>query len=270
MDRIELDPKSDHPVKLADEIVDLRDRAGGRLVEHWYTPKKGEYQAVTVDVAAPRFERKVVEKGAPVRVTGMRASQETVYDSVIDIHEFVTRDMGLPLVFDTSAGKSVWNYPVNHIRVDREREVERTEGGARAVYTTYHLVYTTFGGPKGDVRYIVKRDDGGNAVRAVALDPMPDFAFRNEHWVCAPVVDAGRGQPAYNVAALEAGYGIDKARQRVVTDLWSRLALLLYAGLGVAATGAKVFVFETEGGEAVALAEADFEAAVKADVALRG
>jgi hypothetical protein len=38
-----------------------------------------------------------------------------------------------------------------------------------------------------DKRYSIKRDAQGNAVRALAVDPMPDFAYRNERWVCAPV-----------------------------------------------------------------------------------
>jgi hypothetical protein len=196
------------------------------------------------------------------------ASQETTYDSVIEIHEFVTKNMGLPLVFDTSSGMAVWNYPVDVIRIDREKEVAK-DGFS---YTSYELAYETMGGPSSTARYIIKRDGRGNAERALALDPMPDFAFRQEHWVCAPAAADAAGRLAINVQALQAGYLLDKAGEKIVPELWRRQAALLYAGLSdeAAAADGKSWVFETENGELIAFKDAaSFEAAVAADAALR-
>lgn len=223
-----LDPGKDELVRLGDEILAVT-AAGGRLAEHWYNPRLRVYQQVVREVAgATRTE---LSRSAPTPVRALLLRQETVYDSVIDLHDFVTKNMGLPLVFDTSSGLAVWNYPVDFIRIDRASEVERVESGAPVSYTRYRLRYRTMGGPAGDAHYIIKRDAAGNAVRAVAEDPMPDFAFRNERWICAPVAPDRSGAQAVNLAALAGGYLLDARGERLVTGLWRRLGNLLYASL---------------------------------------
>ena len=107
--------------------------------------------------------------------------------------------------------------------------------------------------------------------RALAIDPMPDFAYRNEQWVCAPVATDTRGNAAYNVQALEAGYLTDKQRERIVPDLWRRQAAICYASLGPLGGGETVYLFEQRDGELlVFLDEAAFRAAVAADQRERG
>jgi PAS domain-containing protein len=214
--------------------------------------------------------RRTLEFIAPDQVAKvasvMASGQETAYDSVIDIHDFVTKNMGLPFTFDTSSGLAVWNYPVNRVRIDLTGDVERAEDGKTYRYTSYRLRYVTMGGPTGDARYVIKRDDAGNAVRALALDPMPDFAFRNEYWVCAPATNDTRGNIAFNAHALEAGYLTDKARKRLLPDLWRRQAAICYASLGAPGGGDTVFVFEQADGDLLVFPDAAaFHAAVAAD-----
>jgi hypothetical protein len=103
-------------------------------------------------------------------------------------------------------------------------------------------------------------------VRALAIDPMPDFAYRNEHWICAPVATDTRGNAAYNVQALEAGYLTDKQRERIIPDLWRRQAAICYASLGAPGGGETVYLFEQRDGELLVFPdEAAFRAAVAAD-----
>jgi len=261
---VELDPTKDAWVKIADEILHEVAR-GGSLVEHWYNPKLARYYRAQVEVAADGARRET-HRDEPVAVARASAQQETAYDSVIDIHDFVIKNMGLPFTFDTSSGLAVWNYPVNRVRIDRTRDEARVEDGKPFSYTSYRLRYTTMGGPKGDARYIIKRDDQGNAVRALALDPMPDFAFRNEYWVCAPVTRDTRGNAAYNVQALQAGYLTGKQHDDVVPDLWRRQAAICYASLAAPGTGNTVYAFETAAGEILVFpTAAAFHAAVAAD-----
>jgi hypothetical protein len=245
---------------VAEEIADVYgDGGGGKVVEHWYQPKSARYFQVVQEVKQGR--KKEIARTAPAEAAQVCASQETVYDSVIEIHEFVMRQPGLPLVFDTSSGLAVWNYPVSKIRIDRLKEVEKDGFW----YTSYHLAYETMGGPSGKAGYIIKRDAKGNPERALALDPMPDFAFRQEHWVCAPVAADGEGRLAVNVQALRAGYLTDKAMEKVVPELWRRAATLLYASL--TAEGERAWVFETSDGKMVSFRDqGSFEAAVEIDM----
>jgi hypothetical protein len=260
---VELDPTEDGWVKLADEITDVAPR-GGKLAEHWYNAGQARYYRAIVEVGADG-QRRELQRDEPVRVTRAMSRQETAYDSVIDIHDFVTKNMGLPFTFDTSSGLAVWNYPVNRVRIDRTGDAERTEDGKRFSYTSYRLRYVTMGGPTGDARYIIKRDAQGNAVRALAVDPMPDFAYRNERWVCAPVAADTRGNTAYNVQALEAGFLTDKQRTKLVTDLWRRQAAICYAALAAPGGGDIVYLLETSDGELLVYPdEGAFRAAIAA------
>jgi hypothetical protein len=261
---VELDPTKDEWVKIGDEIAPSGPR-GGKLIEHWYNAKQARYRRAQFDVGADG-RRHETYRSDELPVTRAIAAQETTYDSVIDIHDLVTKNMGLPFTFDTSSGLAVWNYPVSRVRIDRTQEAQRTEGGKAYSYTSYHLRYTTMGGPAGEARYIIKRDERGNALRATALDPMPDFAYRNEHWVCAPVTTDQRGEVAQDWWALQAGYLTDPQRQRIVPDLWRRQAAICYASLAAPGGGNMVYAFEAEGGEiSVFPDDASFKAAVDAD-----
>ena len=242
---VTLDPEKDEAVRLGDEILAVTAR-GGRLAQHWYNPHQRTYQQVLLEVDGA--SRKELSRSAPTPVRALLLRQETVYDSVIDLHDFVTKNMGLPLVFDTSSGLAVWNYPVDFVRIDRLGEVTRTEAGAPVSYTRYRLRYRTMGGPDGDARYFIKRDAGGNPVRAVAEDPMPDFAFRNERWVSAAIAPDASGATAVNLAALGGGYLLDKAGERVVTGLWRRLGTLLYVSLSAPAGRDPVRLYEAADG----------------------
>jgi hypothetical protein len=266
-EKVKLDPTVDSFVKLADEILHASPAGGGRVAEHWYNAKRGAYYQVTAEVkAGSGGGRRESSRSQVVAVAAVRLRQETVYDSVIDIHDFITRNMGLPFTCDTSSGLAVWNYPVNKVRIDRLKQIERTEDGAPMTYTSYRLRYETMGGPGGDARYIIKRDAGGNMVRAVAEDPMADFAYRNERWVCAPATSDEQGTPAYNASALEGGYLVDKGRSKVIAALWRRLATLVYASLSAPAGAEPVRLFETRDGELRAFAHAaSFQAAIAAD-----
>ena len=264
---VRLDPTVDSFVKLADEILQALPTGGGRVTEHWYNAKRGAYYQVTAEVkAGSGGGRRETSRSQVVPVAAVQLRQETVYDSVIDIHDFITKNIGLPFTCDTSSGLAVGNYPVSKVRIDRLRQVDRVEDGAPLTYTSYRLRYTTMGGPSGDARYIIRRDAAGNMVRAVAEDPMPDFAYRNEHWVCAPGANDDQGTPAYNAGALEGGYLLDKAGAKLVTGLWRRLATLLYASLSAGPGAEPVRLFETHAGELRLFADgASFHAAIAAD-----
>lgn len=269
-EEVDLDPEVDDFVHLADEIEYPERGGGGRLVEHWFNPCTREYRSVEIHVRpADGFER--VETGRDTwPASEIVAVQETTYDSVAEIDEYVVADMGLPLTFDTSSGQAVWNYPVDSIRRDVLGRVEKVEEGEPFVYTTYRMRYTTMGGPQGDARYIMKRDAMGRMVRAMALDPMPDFAFRNEHWVCAPVAMDIRGEAALNLRALTEGYGTDVERKSIVATLWERQAIALYASLSEETARHRAFIFEEGDGRLLSFPDrASFEAAVEADQALR-
>ncbi len=266
-----LDPTVDEAVKISEELLDRRPGGGGKVQEHWYNPKTEEHFSITQSVnESDNFERKEIDRTAPKKVRSMRSRQETTYDSVIDIHDFATANMGLPFTFDTSTGMAVWNYPVNYLRVDQDNQVEKNEGGQKFTYTTYTLKYDTMGGPSGEASYIIKRDEAGRSVRAVALDPMPDFAYRNDKMVAAPATTDSRGNEVLNSQAYEAGYMTDTAREILNTSLWESQAQLLFASLSDKTGGDEARVFIDEKGHMLSFAnDADFQAAVDADKQLR-
>lgn len=273
IEAVELNPGEDAAVKVAEEVQDVgAGGLGGKVVEHWYNPKSGSYHNIVFQVPGGGAVRRELARTAPGPAARVLACQETVYDSVIEIHDFVTARMGLPFVFDTSSGMAVWNYPVSEICIDKLGQIERVEDGQRFEYTSYKLRYVTMGGPSGEARYIIKRDSRGHAERALALDPMPDFAFRQDRWVCAPAAGDAAGQLAINVHALKAGYLTDRGGNQIVPILWQRQATLLYAALSdeLPADDGVVYLFESAGGELHAFpARASFEAAVAADRTLR-
>ena len=269
IEAVELNPQEDSAVKIAEEVQDMHPSGcGGKVVEHWYNAKTGDYHNIVFEVTGSPATRRELTRCEPRGAARVLACQETVYDSVIEIHEFVTARMGLPFVFDTSSGMAVWNYPVSEIRIDKLGQVDCVEGGRRFRYTSYKLHYVTMGGPSAEARYIIKRDEQGQAERALALDPMPDFAFRQDRWVCAPAAADAQGRLAINVHAQQAGYLTDKAATQIVPVLWQRQAALLYASLaeGLAADDGEVYLLETQEGPLYAFpSAAAFEAAVQAD-----
>lgn len=93
---------------------------------------------------------------------------------------------------------------------------------------------------------------------------MPDFAFRNEHWICAPATTDLQGTPCFNIAALQNGYLLDKAGEKVVSGLWRRLATLLYASLSAPAGTSVVRLHEAADGTLSTFAdEAAWKAAIQ-------
>lgn len=266
-----LDPSKDAFVRLADELQQRSPKGGGQLVEHWYNPKTQQYKAVSVSVANKDGKWARTQTGEQVvETTSVTASQETTYDSVTEIDEYVVKDIGLPFTFDTSSGQAVWNYPVMKVRRDVLGRHTRVEDGSPFTYTTVQLTFDTIGGPSGNPRYIIKRDAMGRTVRALALDPMPDFAFRNERWVCAPVALDRWDRPAINHRGLTRGYLTDASRRQLVPDLWLRQAIVLYAALSDETAQGHAWVFETESGKLLSFEDEDhFRAAVDADRALR-
>ncbi len=271
IEAVELNPGEDSAVKIAEEVQDMHPSGcGGKVVEHWYNAKTGHYHNIVFEVSGSPATRRELTRSQPGPAARVLACQETVYDSVIEIHEFVTARMGLPFVFDTSSGMAVWNYPVSEIRIDKLGEVDCVEAGRRFRYSSYKLHYVTMGGPSGEARYIIKRDESGQAERAMALDPMPDFAFRQDRWVCAPAAADAQGRLAINVHAQQAGYLTDKGGTQIVPVLWQRQAALLYAALAddLAAEDGAVYLLETPDGQLFAFpTAAQFEAAVQADLA---
>ena len=263
--RVELDPTVDAFVHLADEIEQVDPAGGGRLVAFHLNPATRVLRQEVVQVAADAgFGRRTLEqRDQPVRA--LVCAQETPYDSVAEIDDFVVRDIGLPFTFDTSSGLAVWNYPVHYVQRDVLRRVERDEGGERVSYTTVQLRFDTMGGPSGDPRYILKRDARGRLLRALALDPMPDFAFRQDLWVCALVTPDRLGRPAVNLRALSAGYGTAPDGQRLEPALWRLQASVLYACLRAPDGVQEVGLFEDADGELFWFDELGaFEAAVAA------
>lgn len=93
---------------------------------------------------------------------------------------------------------------------------------------------------------------------------MPDFAFRQEHWVCAPATTDLQGKPCYNISALQGGYLLDKAGEKVVAGLWRRLATLLYASLSAPSGATVARVYEAADGTLTTYAdEASWKAAIQ-------
>jgi hypothetical protein len=269
---VTIDPSKDEWTRLGEEITDRYPDGGGKVTEHRYNAKLNQYEPIIWDVkrnAQGAFERAELTRGTKHEAKTVEVQQETTYDSVKEIHDFVTEKMGLPFVFDTCSGMAVWNYPVNHVRIDRQSEVERIEDGQKYTYTKYQLAYDTMGGPSGQAAYIIKRNDKGEHIRSTAVDPMPDFAFRNEKWVCAPVAVDDNGTAAFNVMARRQGYLTDKDGN-IVPALWRRQAEILFASISEKTADGNAYIFADAKGQLFTFAnQADFDAAVQADLEVR-
>ena len=152
-----------------------------------------------------------------------------------------------------------------------EKTVE--EDGESFTYRTLRLTYDTMGGPSGDSRFILKFDASGKIVDSCAIDPMPDFAYRNDHWVSAPVTTDVYGAPAYNIQGLNEGYLVREGGTSfddVETSMWKRMATVLYASLSNETPEGHAYIFETSEGKVISFEnKADFDAAVEADRKVR-
>ena len=130
------------------------------------------------------------------------------------------------------------------------------------------------GGPEDqNQKFIIKFNEQGKIVDTCALDPMPDFAFRQDHWTAAPVTSDNRGGAAYNVMALSKGYLLrqgGKSISDVETELWQQEAALLFASLSDETAEGHAYVFQKTDGSIVSFADkSSFHKAVEADKALR-
>jgi hypothetical protein len=274
-DYLEVPPELDRFIKIGQEITSLNeDGRGGEVTEHYYNTKTQEYHSVIKAVNGENDYVPVeVKRTDTVNVKGITMSAETVYDSSKELFEFYLADPGLPKVYDTSAGKTVWNYPVKKETVKLTKEEMRVEEGHEYDYRTFKLSYETMGGPSRSVSFILKYNESGEIVDDIGLDPLPDFAFRKERWVSAPVTTDVNGQTAINVNALRKGYLLPQDGESfadVVTDLWKVQSAILYAGLSPDTAEEGVFLMETQDGEFISFNDkADFEAAVEADKRLR-
>ena len=86
------------------------------------------------------------------------------------------------------------------------KEITKEESGVTYTYRTFNLDYDSMGGPDKDQDFILKFNEAGKIVDSCATDPMPDFAYRNDHWVCAPITTDRQGRTVFNVMALDKGY----------------------------------------------------------------
>lgn len=267
-DYVTLDPTKDAFTKIGGRILSRGTNGVGGVVEEvYFNAKTKEIQTkkVTVDVDATTGNAKRTDgpMSASSAVSGFEVRQETSYDSVKEIHDFVTAKTGLPFVFDTSPEMMVWNYPVKFVKLDQVSRTEAPDG----VYTRYKLQYDTEGGPGNTVEYILKRDLSGKVIDGVALDAMPDFAFRHDGMKMGAVALDPSGKPVFNVGAYEHGYLTD-AQGNIAPGLalYDRQLKLLYASLTAKADS---FIYEDEDGKLIRFTnKADFDALIKAREAL--
>ena len=273
---IEIMPGYEKSFKIGEEITSLNpDGRGGELTEHYYNADSEEYYSVVKAVNQDNNYAPVeIETTEPVKVTGITHSSDTEFDSSKALFEFYLENPGLPKTYDTDPGKSVWNYPVNKEIVALKKSVSRVEDGQEFVYRTFELSYETMGGPSKKAGFILKYNQAGEIVADLGLDPLPDFAYRKERWVCAPITEDVNGQTSVNAQAYQKGYLLGRDGETladVVPDLWRAQAAILYAGLSDATSEEVAFLMETKDGEFISFdTRAEFEAAVAADQALRG
>lgn len=270
---VSLDPTKDEFVKISEDIS-RGSGLGGTITEHHYNAKTEEYYSVTKSVnEADGFEAKETGRTDAVTVGKLTHTTETEYDSPQEIYEFFMDNPGMAKTYDTSSGKAVWNYPVNREKLSVTNEVTKEENGRDFTYRTFSLAYETMGGPNKTQSFILKFNEAGKIVDSCALDPMPDFAYRNDHWESAPVTTDSSGRTAFNVMALNKGYLLNQGGNSfddIVTDMWGTQATLLYASLTDETPAGQAYIFETQDGKIISFEnEGDFKSAVDADTKLR-
>ena len=126
-------------------------------------------------------------------------SRELTNESVIFLHNHFldAARRVVSLVTEKDSGYMVWNYGTDSFKMSKVEE----DGD----FVKYEVVDKTQGGTK-TWSYILKYDADGNAVDAHAFTAPPDFVFRPEKTVSAPLVRAENGSVLYNSAAYERGF----------------------------------------------------------------
>ncbi|MEC9464962.1 MAG: hypothetical protein VX834_04205 [Myxococcota bacterium] len=270
---VSLDPTKDEFVKLS-ESIRRNATVGGTITEHLYNAKTEEYTTVTKEVTEENGF-KATEKSStdPVKANKLTHTTETEYDSPQEIFEYFMENPGMAKTYDTTSSSAVWNYPVNREKLDLLKEVTKEEDGQTYTYRTFNLDYETMGGPDKEQKFILKYNEAGKIVDSCALDPMPDFAYRNDHWVSAPVTTDAQGRAAFNVMALDKGYLLRQGGNSfddIETAMWKTEATILYAALTDETAAGEAYIFETQDGKIISFdSKTDFDAAVKADMELR-
>ena len=183
---------------------------GGKVVEHWYNAKTGAYSNIVFQVSPGPPSSRTLRAASRLRpLVFSRVKRRSTTRS--------SRSM--------NSSPRAWvclriRYFVGHggVELPRQRDRHRKAGAGRArrrrQALRVHKLQASLrhhGRAKREARYIIKRDGCGQAERALALDPMPDFAFRQERWVCAPAASDAGGNLAINMHALKAGYCRTKA-----------------------------------------------------------
>ena len=239
------------------------------MLEHYFNAKTGQYKSTTVSYTKENeFKAEQVSTTEPVAVTSTNHVTETQYDSAEAVYDYFMDNPGLPKTYDTTSGKAVWNYPIYREKLDVVKEVTKDEDGSAYTYRTFRLAYESMGGPNKTQSFILKYDESGAVVDSCALDPMPDFAYRNDHWVAAPITTDSRGRTAFNVMALNKGYLIRQGGNSIddiETALWKTEAALLYASLTEATPKDHAYILETADGTFLSFEnKTDFDKAVAA------
>jgi hypothetical protein len=273
---VTLDPSEDKFVKLTEKISRRNPGAkGGEILEQYYNAKTKEYYSITQKVSEENsFKKEEVTRSATTAVSGLEHTTETEYDSVEVLFNYFMDNPGLPKTYDTSPDAPVWNYPVDREKLDLLKEVTVEENGHNYTYRTFNLLYSTMGGPEDqNQKFIIKFNEQGKIVDNCALDPMPDFAYRQDHWTAAPITTDSQGATAYNVMALSKGYLLRQGGNSisdVETKLWEQEAALLFASLSNETAEGHAYIFQKGDGSLVSFADkASFHKAVEADKALR-
>ena len=273
---VKLDPAEDKFVKVTEKIARRNPGAqGGEILEQYYNAKTKEYYSITQKVNEENgYKREEVSRSETSAVSGLEHTTETEYDSVEVIFDYFMDNPGLPKTYDTSPDAPVWNYPVDREKLDLLTETTVKENGHDYTYRTFNLLYSTMGGPEDqNQKFIIKFNEQGKIVDTCALDPMPDFAYRQDHWTAAPVTSDNRGGTAYNVMALSKGYLLRQGGNSisdVETKLWEQEAALLFASLSDDTAEGHAYVFQKTDGSIISFADkASFHKAVEADKALR-
>ena len=246
---VTLDPSNDAFVAIGSRVSKRPSAGSAGVVEMMeYNPKTKQLRTQAVDItldATGQATRTPRAWSTPVACSTFDVTQETTFDSVKEVHDFVLDRIGLPFVFDTSPDMAVWNYPVDFVQVDQVSRTETADG----IYTRYKLRYTTEGGPSGDCEYLIKRDAAGKVLDTCAVTPMPDFAFREERLVMGAVAVDERGRAVYNNSAASTGALFD-ANGGVEPGLamYERQLKALYAAL-TNPTDKAAYIYEDDDGK---------------------
>jgi len=201
---IVIDPKnpSDEPVLLSSELD--RGSYPPSVTKYYLNEKTGNLESRKFDASKKEdgsYEMKPVGDANQVfgKVDNMNLSRELTKESVIELHNHFldAARRGVSFVTEKSSGHMVWNYGTDSFKINKVEE----DGD----FVKYEVQDKTQGGTK-TWSYILKYDEEGNAVDAHAFSAPPDFVFRPEKTVTAPLVRDDNGRVLYNSAAHERGF----------------------------------------------------------------